>query len=553
MPDNPSAPPSNDDWMNAITITLGLDVSGDTYTADLSSGDVTLCGPDQKVVWYKFVATSTTHSIDFSFAQQHCNAPTSTALAILHTESGGSLTGVSCPGDFFQCFNFTGQHLYTCLTIGTTYYMSVGYSRNSPYVRYTFRVNGDAPDNPLDDLCHFEPGAIVDIAAVGGSINRMYNLDLATVQLSEPSPKQIVTGTCDASQNRWCDNVLNGTIWIPVMPSSTGKLSIETINGVANRLALYDGINCNTLFQNASLIAANDNLGGPAFLIADCLNSATTYWLQVDLEDAATTTIVDLRFSELPITCDVQSINENMPCGSTTITTQISDGSGDWKHFLGDLTSASGDGLSIITSVNDMGNTLGTISVEVQNFVGPANRDYLGNPYVDRNFSISVGSQPVPGQPARVRFYFPAVFITQFISDHGLSTLDDIKLTKCTNISCVCGDFIGLGEGITSVNAGYYNTDSDSEAEMAFLEYSITEFSSFYFFDQSFDSCPDLHVLSQSVFDPYYQANQKIATSGTTTIDASSTFTAGLEICLTGDFLVISGQSFEALIDDCKN
>ena len=552
MPDNPTTPPTNDDWINATAISIGVDVSGDTYAADLSVGDVTGCGSNEKVVWYKFVATCTTHNIDFLFTQQHCNPPTSTAKAILHTESGGSLSSVNCPGDLNQCNNFTGQHQYTCLSIGTTYYMSVGFRRTNPYVRYTFRVNTDTPSNPLDDVCHFDQSALVDLST-SSVIDRFYNLDLATVQANEPSPEQIVTGVCDASQNRWCDNDLNGTIWIEIQPSTTGKISIQTLNTVANRLALYDGINCNTLFLNASLIAANDNLGGQASLTADCLNPATTYWLQVDLEDAASTTMVDLRFSELPNTCDMQLTIESVACGVTTIASQVSDGSGDWKHFTGDLTTIAGDGVSLIASVNDMGNTLGTVSVNVKNYVGASYRDYLGNPYLDRNFSISVGAQPAVGQPARVRFYFPAAFITAFINDHGLSSINDIRLIKCTSIVCVCGDFIGLGEGIPAVESGFYDTDSTPGLEMAFLEFIVTEFSSFYFFDQSFDSCPSQRVLSQNVLDPYYQANQNIATSGVTTIDQSTTFIAGVEICLTEDFLVNSGNQFEAQIGDCRN
>ena len=134
---DPPPPPSNDDCGAATTLTSGTTCStiAGTIESATASGSPTGCasGGTHYDVWYKFVASNTTHAVTISGRGSNFTNPE----IQLYSGTCVSLTSITCG---------TTTLTSTTLSIGVTYYVRVSNIGSSP------TVNGDF------DICVVNPG-----------------------------------------------------------------------------------------------------------------------------------------------------------------------------------------------------------------------------------------------------------------------------------------------------------------------------------------------------------------------------------------------------------
>ena len=174
---HPQSPPANDACSGATTLTPGVacsNTTGNLFYATSASpaggcgGATTTTTYD---VWYKFVATSTTHAITVS----SLGTKLTTATTYMELLSGtcGSQTSLSC-----QTVSTTsGRLTSTSLTIGTTYYVRVYVLTNptaTPSSGWNFNICVQSP--PANDDC----AGAVTLTPNAACTNTAGTLDLAT-------------------------------------------------------------------------------------------------------------------------------------------------------------------------------------------------------------------------------------------------------------------------------------------------------------------------------------------------------------------------------------
>lgn len=153
----PTLPPANDDCLNATTITLPY--SSGVMTNNPATDDVptstSSCGTQGSNVWYKFIATGT----DYVTATT-CNGSTNFDTEVrVYTNPCGSMTEVVCNDDDATCVSSGVQSTATwCTTLGTTYYISVGYfAAGVGYGNFVLSVNTNGSCSILPiELVSFE-------------------------------------------------------------------------------------------------------------------------------------------------------------------------------------------------------------------------------------------------------------------------------------------------------------------------------------------------------------------------------------------------------------
>ncbi len=136
-----------------------------------------------------------------------------------------------------------------------------------------------------DDVCSAIP--------LSFGTSGIYSTLGATVETGEPVPP--VTG-CN-TQDGWCNNILENSIWFSFVAPPSGRVSIAspgfygfpTRPGFDTQLALWNAADCDALLNGgAELVAANDNVTVPNFtsmLTVNCLTPGTTYYVQLDGND----------------------------------------------------------------------------------------------------------------------------------------------------------------------------------------------------------------------------------------------------------------------------
>ena len=142
---DPPPPPSNDDCGGAITLTSATTCSNiaGTIESATASGSPTGCasGGTHYDVWYKFVATNTTHIVTISGLGSNFN----NAEIQLYGGSCASLTSIICG---------TTTLYYSALSIGATYYIRVSNIGSSPAINGDFNICLTHPlPPPANDDC----------------------------------------------------------------------------------------------------------------------------------------------------------------------------------------------------------------------------------------------------------------------------------------------------------------------------------------------------------------------------------------------------------------
>jgi len=121
--------PANDDCSGAVTLTPGATCTNTAGTLDLSTPNTSVpigcfAANTYYDVWYKFVATATSHTINLSSLGS--NLSTIANLRIQVYTWSGSCATLTSKG----CGTGVTSYTQTTLTIGTTYYVRVAYTTN---------------------------------------------------------------------------------------------------------------------------------------------------------------------------------------------------------------------------------------------------------------------------------------------------------------------------------------------------------------------------------------------------------------------------------------
>ncbi|SER26433.1 PKD domain-containing protein [Actinokineospora terrae] len=186
-----AAPPSNDDFDNAIAITLPFTEQVDPREATRAPDDPATCAQEVSAsVWYSFTSpVDTTLALDFHGGWAYTRVFTGTRGAL-------SLVPRSCSGG--------SQIRELDASAGVTYYVSVAaYPWTAP-----FQFTAEALTPPAND--HFANAEVISELPFTGTVK----LAAATVEAGEP------TATCD-------HNPGSPSVWYRYTPAVTGALVLS--------------------------------------------------------------------------------------------------------------------------------------------------------------------------------------------------------------------------------------------------------------------------------------------------------------------------------------
>ncbi|KGO88865.1 T9SS sorting signal type C domain-containing protein [Flavobacterium suncheonense] len=315
------AAPSNDNCAGAITVTASNNPSCNTLTGTTLGATQSLAGCSGAAdddVWYKFVATSTTHTVTVT--------PSTLVNASFQVFSGscGTPTSLACinatTGTAAETTDLTG------LTIGTTYFIRIYSSGNgSGQGNFSLCVN-----SPLsNDNCT-------------GAIAVLTNTDLSCTNS--------VSGTIQGATNSGTNCGLGTSdddVWFSfVATSTTHNINLTNVSGSTTDLAhaVYGG-SCGSL--GASLVCSDPNSS-----VVSGLTIGNTYYVQVYSwtsttgQDSTFTLCINTPITATNTTCATAT---TLNCGDTLYgTTNGTTGAvahgtgcsmsnyGVWYTFVGD-------------------------------------------------------------------------------------------------------------------------------------------------------------------------------------------------------------------------
>jgi len=216
-------PPANDECGGAIPLTVNPDLACGTTTSGTianstgSAEDPAACsGTEDDDVWFAFMATSTSHTIDLQNV-------TGSTTDLYHSVWEGSCGGLTLlAGSCSDPNNSTA----TGLTIGNTYYLRVYSWTSTGGQTTTFDVCiGTPPAPPANDDC-------------GGALPLTVNPDLAcgsvtsgTIAFSTPSPEDPAA----------CSGTEDDDVWFAFMATAT-EHPIELLNVANGTTDLYHSV-----------------------------------------------------------------------------------------------------------------------------------------------------------------------------------------------------------------------------------------------------------------------------------------------------------------------
>lgn len=417
-------------------------VQGTTYGL-ATSNTITDCfgysGPPNKVLWYKFVATSTTHYIQFS-DMINLDANSNSIGYRVTTGSCPSTTALSSPVCVFGVNNT--NNAISGLTIGQTYYIEVMENTfNGGAVSFKLRVIGttapvnnqpSAPtlliQNPTCNTINgtFRFAGLDVVPAVPASLGSTYYQDVWYKFQAAATTATITVG---------------GRITIPriaIYNSSATTLLDAGVEGYSYSLS---GLTVGSYYVIRLINTSSSSDPGPMSDFTICVSGIPS---------------TTLASGPTPSTC---LVNDNVV---------ISNASNRWLHFT--------RGGNLIASVFD-GVAMGNMTAKYYINTG-AVRSNTGVEYMDRNMEITPVTQPT--SPVNVRLYFTRDEFERFVAandgdGNDAYWLNDLKIAKFSSLSCT--DAIS-GSGEALYGLARYGSLS---ANVYYLEVVVPSFSSFFF------------------------------------------------------------------------
>jgi hypothetical protein len=246
-----AAAPPNDNCTGAVNLTVNAPCTAGTNILATASASTISCADNTKSVWYRFIATATTHTVtvnnitgfDAAFALYNnvCGTPTQLAPAATYCRNTGG-TGT------------TESNTFAGLTIGTTYLIMVSDDDGSQEGNFCIQVQ--AP--PANDLC-----ANATSLTVNGSCTAGTNVLATNSGAGDPA------GTCVNTTE---------TVWYTFVATSTSHtVNLTNLNDDLG-FALFTG-GCGALAASG---ACTDNQTGTTNETGTFTTViGTQYWIRV--------------------------------------------------------------------------------------------------------------------------------------------------------------------------------------------------------------------------------------------------------------------------------
>lgn len=405
----PPAAPANDECTNAVTVQVNtndsctLKTTGTLVSATNSNESVPSTGNADDDVWYRFVATSTSHRIKL----QNINGDiTDLVHEVFSGSCGGQLESLH--------ISDPESSLVSGLTIGTTYYLRV------------FSYGTAATESTTFDLCISVPPTAPANDECTGAVALTMNQNLlcttstsGTLVSATNSGIETETGTAD--DDVWYSFVATAT---------THKISLTNVDGDITDLVheVLDGT-CGSLFVINSSDSDDSTITG--------LTVGTTYYVRVftygsTVSESTTFDICIGAFPPPPANDECAgaialTVNPDLNCTSITAGTLVSatdsgidadTGTADddvWFSFVATATShvinllnVEGDqtdlaheimdgtcGSLVILNSSDSDSSFATgLTIGTTYYVRVYS--YYENPPESTTFDICIGSQPAP-------------------------------------------------------------------------------------------------------------------------------------------------------------
>jgi|GEM_PF-3343362 len=261
----PPPPPINDDCANAVSLTVNLDqlcgsVTSGTIASATDSGtdtppeDNTICGgTEDDDVWYSFVATGTTHSIDL------INITGSTTDLYHSVWSGtcGALTNLNCSDP--------NNSIVSGLTIGDTYYLRVYSWTATAGQTSVFDVCiGTPPAAPANDFCANAIAIATNPDQLCGSVTSG-TIASATDSGTDTPPED----------NTICGGTEDDDVWFTFVATATTH-TVDLLNITGSTTDLYHSV-----WSGACGALTNLNCSDPNNSVVGGLTIGDTYYVRV--------------------------------------------------------------------------------------------------------------------------------------------------------------------------------------------------------------------------------------------------------------------------------
>ncbi|MFN4255121.1 MAG: MopE-related protein, partial [Saprospiraceae bacterium] len=278
---------TNDDCANATTLSVSTDltcttgISGTTLGATQSTGTAPTCSATgiNDDVWFSFVATSTSHTVQITGA-------TNTTAAQIYGGTCPALTTIVCGSTSSGTANVTA----TGLTVGQTYYIRVYTTVTTVGTTSNFTICVLTPPTaPANDDC--AGASVMAVSSFGSCVPRFVNTTSAT-QTATPVPSCTSTGN-------------NDDVWYTFTTNAAGDYrfsysGLTATSGTASTVGfdIYSG-DCSSLTPVSGVCNAGFGSGGSGFRYAT-LAASTTYYLRLWVGSTSNTGTFNFCIEEMP-------------------------------------------------------------------------------------------------------------------------------------------------------------------------------------------------------------------------------------------------------------
>jgi hypothetical protein len=389
-----------------------------------------------KELWYSFVATATSHFIEFA-DMIRLSANVNNLGFRVSSGSCASLTSIKCVDAVLS-----NNSAITGLIVGNTYYVQVLENTfNGGPVQFAIRLK--TPQAPGNDD---------------------YNgADVPTL-IQEPTSSYVSTtrrfSTLSANPPA---GTFTQDVWYKFYAaSSTANVSITDGLSAGSRIALYnsDGTTLNTVGANAYAASFSG------------LTVGTLYYLRV-LDTATVTQNTTADFKIAVFGTPSSAVADAAPVGSNCVTADgpvTSTNSGRWLHITH-------QGKMLASVFDNAGNSMGAITAKYFTNSAAVRSDATGIEYLDRNYEITPAVQPT--NPVMVRLYFSKTEFDAMVNANDgdandVLWLSDLKIAKFSSV--VCASALNLS-GEQLYNIKNWGTLTST---VYFVDVQVPAFSAFF-------------------------------------------------------------------------
>ncbi len=464
----------NDLCLDAIELTVDAEVP--TLGSNINTSDSGVpdpgCGDYQGGdIWFKVVVPNSGNvAIETEYASGLSDPLNNVNLAVY--------SGVCSNLTLLACDEFSGENLFSKIELygrsaEETLLIRVWEYGNDQVGTFLISAYESDPSPQNDDVCN-----AIDLTAFITSFPdpqapQTFSNSFAGVQSSEPSP--LIDNSC-MNANSWCDAPDN-TVWFTFTAPAGGDIVsvYATFGSSEAQLAAWEADNCSDVTNGNAVMVAADALG--VFSI-ECLIPGKTYFIQVDgfEGDMGDFTISIEKDNSFPCTVFNYNGAADLDCGAITIDGPVSTGTGEWMHFFYAPPPPATPSISIIASLNDKGNVLGNVSLDmmINGSTDGVRQQSNGTHYLDRNWSISVDNQPT--SDICIRLYFTDDELATLAAASGIGNdVNNLVITKIDDGNC--GDFTVTGSSILTQHP-FTGTSEINGAHC--VQFETSGFSSFF-------------------------------------------------------------------------